>query len=92
MQAESLPAAPLLLSILSVSALVLADRLQFRPGRYLCKPMAAFAFLWLAFALLRWLRWGWGVFARDGLWHKVEWRPAMRWRKPKTVTEPKTGG
>jgi len=47
--------------------------------------------LWLAFALLRWLRWGWGVFARDGLWRKVEWRPAMRLRKQKTVTtEPGT--
>ncbi len=24
--------------------------------------------LWLAFALLNWLRWGWRVFSRDGLW------------------------
>jgi hypothetical protein len=31
--------------------------------------------LWLAFAILRWLRWGWDCFGKDGLW-----RP---WRKPK---------
>ena len=31
--------------------------------------------LWLAFAILRWLRWGWNCFGADGLW-----RP---WRKPK---------
>ena len=31
--------------------------------------------LWLAFAILRWLRWGWDCFSKDGLW-----RP---WRKPK---------
>ncbi len=51
MQVETVPVAPLLLSVLSVAALVLADRLYFRPGRYLCKPLAAFAFLWLAFVL-----------------------------------------
>jgi hypothetical protein len=33
--------------------------------------------LWLAFAILRWLRWGWSCFATDGLWR--------RWRKPKEV-------
>ncbi|NOZ10851.1 MAG: hypothetical protein GXP09_07435 [Gammaproteobacteria bacterium] len=27
--------------------------------------------LWLAFALLRWLRWGWECFATNGLWRKV---------------------
>jgi hypothetical protein len=31
--------------------------------------------LWLAFALLRWLRWGWQNFSRDGLWIKPE-KPA----------------
>lgn len=51
MPVETLPVAPLLLSALSVTALVLADHLHFRPGRYLCKPLAAFAFLWLALAL-----------------------------------------
>jgi hypothetical protein len=39
--------------------------------------------LWLAFALLAWLKWGWRVFARDGLWRKVEWRPSVTWRKAK---------
>ncbi|MSR13827.1 MAG: hypothetical protein EXR86_04535 [Gammaproteobacteria bacterium] len=28
--------------------------------------------LWLAFALLAWLRWGWSAFARDGLWRSVK--------------------
>lgn len=27
--------------------------------------------LWLAFALLGWLRWGWANFARDGVWRRV---------------------
>lgn len=27
--------------------------------------------LWLAFALLSWLKWGWSVLARDGLWRRV---------------------
>jgi ABC-type Na+ efflux pump permease subunit len=31
--------------------------------------------LWLALAILKWLRWGWKCFGTDGLW-----RP---WRKPK---------
>ena len=30
--------------------------------------------LWLAFSLLRWLRWGWHVFSRDGLWQKPRLR------------------
>ena len=33
--------------------------------------------LWLAFALLGWLRWGWGVFARDGLWRRLQ-LPTLR--------------
>ncbi|MBI2993807.1 MAG: hypothetical protein HYY48_06475 [Gammaproteobacteria bacterium] len=24
--------------------------------------------LWLAFALLRWLKWGWSCWSRDGYW------------------------
>lgn len=28
--------------------------------------------LWLAFALIRWLRWGWECFSTNGLWRKVE--------------------
>lgn len=51
MNIDSLPLAPLILSVVSVSGLVLADQLQFRPGRYLCKPLAALAFVWLATAL-----------------------------------------
>jgi hypothetical protein len=28
--------------------------------------------LWLSFALTRWIKWAWQVFARDGLWrHRV---------------------
>jgi hypothetical protein len=27
--------------------------------------------LWLAFALLRWLRWGWNCFSANGLWKKI---------------------
>jgi len=39
--------------------------------------------LWLAFALLRWVKWGWGVFARDGLWRKVGWQPVWRRKRGK---------
>ena len=51
MNIEALPMAPVILSAASVGGLVLADQLQFRPGRYLCKPLAALAFVWLALAL-----------------------------------------
>lgn len=44
-------AAPIALSILSVSLLVLADLRASRLGRYLCKPLAAAAFIWLAWAV-----------------------------------------
>jgi len=27
--------------------------------------------LWLAFALLGWLRWGWGCYSKDGIWRNV---------------------
>jgi uncharacterized membrane protein YhhN len=47
--ANALP--PFALSVLAVSALVVADQKQFRPGRYLFKPLAATAFIWLALAL-----------------------------------------
>lgn len=30
--------------------------------------------LWLAFALLGWLRWGWGCFTAEGLWRPLRWR------------------
>ena len=45
---DALPMGPLLLSCLAVSALVLCDFRDFRPGRYLFKPLAAAAFIWLA--------------------------------------------
>lgn len=38
--------------------------------------------LWLAFALLGWLRWGWSVLSRDGLWRKLALGP-LRWRPGK---------
>lgn len=31
--------------------------------------------LWLSFALTRWIRWAWGVFARDGVWHRAPLAP-----------------
>jgi hypothetical protein len=30
--------------------------------------------LWLAFALLRWLRWGWECWSRDGVWRRIEFK------------------
>lgn len=35
--------------------------------------------LWLAFALLGWLKWGWSVLSRDGLWRKLAINP-RGWR------------
>ncbi len=28
--------------------------------------------LWLAFSLLKWLKWGWGVFSKGGVWRTIE--------------------
>jgi len=42
---------PVLLSSCAVIALVLSDVYQLRAGRYLCKPLAAAAFVWLAIIL-----------------------------------------
>ena len=42
---------PALLSAAAVLALVVSDYHGFRPGRYLCKPLAAAAFVWLALSL-----------------------------------------
>jgi uncharacterized membrane protein YhhN len=39
------------LAALSVTALVVCDYRQYRPGRYLFKPLSALAFLWLALAM-----------------------------------------
>jgi hypothetical protein len=33
--------------------------------------------LWLSFALTRWVRWAWQIYARDGLWHAVRRTPAV---------------
>lgn len=40
--------------------------------------------LWLAFALLGWLRWGWQHFARDGVWRRFNFFT----RKPSAPTAP----
>jgi uncharacterized membrane protein YhhN len=42
---------PVSLSLLAVSALVLSDFRDYRVGRYLFKPLAAAAFVWLAWSL-----------------------------------------
>ena len=42
---------PATLSVTAVIALVACDLLDYRPGRYLFKPLAALAFVWLALAL-----------------------------------------
>ena len=42
---------PVLLSLVAVTALVIADFRAWRPGRYVFKPLAACAFIWLALAL-----------------------------------------
>jgi hypothetical protein len=39
--------------------------------------------LWLAYSLLKWLRWGWKCFGEGGLWRKI--------RKPKEKKEALTG-
>jgi len=46
---------------------------------WLYRMLMLFWSLWLAFALLKWLRWGWTSFSRDGIWKKP---PPIR-RKPK---------
>jgi len=33
--------------------------------------------LWLAFALLRWLRFGWEAFSTNGCWRKIERPPRV---------------
>ena len=43
--------APALLSLVAVTALVFSDYQDIRSGRYVFKPLAAMAFLWLALAL-----------------------------------------
>ena len=43
--------------------------------------------LWMAYALLQWLRWGWSAFATNGLWK--QW-PKREKRKRKNSESPKT--
>lgn len=47
--ATTLP--PAILSVSAVTGLVICDLRQYRPGRYLFKPLAALAFIWLALTL-----------------------------------------
>ena len=55
MLTDALPLAtllpPALLSLVATVALVLCDYRDFRAGRYLFKPLAAIAFIWLALSL-----------------------------------------
>jgi hypothetical protein len=37
--------------------------------------------LWLAMALIGWLRWGWGCYARGGLWRAIPWKLRKGYRK-----------
>ena len=39
--------------------------------------------LWIAFALIKWLRWGWECYSNDGLWRKVEIKKFKRPTKNK---------
>jgi hypothetical protein len=34
--------------------------------------------LWLALALLRWVRWGWGCFSHNGFWRPITWKKPRR--------------
>jgi hypothetical protein len=40
--------------------------------------------LWLAFALLAWLKWGWQAYSVNGLWRTIEFK---RSRKNKNITQ-----
>jgi uncharacterized membrane protein YhhN len=46
---QALP--PVILAMAAVAGLVVSDLCDYRPGRYLCKPLAALAFIWLALSL-----------------------------------------
>ncbi len=41
--------------------------------------------LWLSFALVRWLRWGWECFSTQGLWRNIDWSSKSK----KMQTDPK---
>lgn len=57
---------------------------------WIYRVLMLFWSLWLALALLKWLRWGWSCYSRNGIWKK----PPPRKRKPKPVwrTPEETGG
>ncbi len=46
--------------------------------------------LWLAFALIRWLRWGWGCYATAGLWRSLALELPKR-RKPRAAERREQG-
>jgi len=44
--------------------------------------------LWLAFSLLKWLKWGWSGFSRGGLWRSIEFKvPRARKGRKKAAVE-----
>ncbi|MCP4289496.1 MAG: hypothetical protein GY792_34590, partial [Gammaproteobacteria bacterium] len=51
--------------------------------------------LWLAFSLLKWLKWGWMRFTKGGLWRSIEFKvPKLGkgWKKPTVESENQTPG
>jgi hypothetical protein len=46
--------------------------------------------LWLAFSLLKWLRWGWHCFSEGGVWRKMTW--PTRKKSPIAPQPPPTKG
>jgi hypothetical protein len=47
--------------------------------------------LWLAFAVLRWLAWGWHAYGAQGVWRPLRWRQGPR-RQPVTDLAAGEGG
>ena len=44
--------------------------------------------LWLAFSLLKWLKWGWLGFSKGGLWRSIEFKvPKVRMGRKKAAAE-----
>ena len=71
-------------------------------GHVINAPMAAYRLamlawaLWLAFSLLKWLRFGWNAFSDGGMWRALPGMPArtgapMGVRMPASATEPPMG-
>lgn len=57
-------------------------------------PLAAYRILmllwalWLAYALLKWLRWGWECYSNAGIWRQLEWaKPKPRVNSRRTATK-----